>query len=54
MMQIVIQKIKIFIFGEMAEGETLPPPKVHTTYPEDYKDFSQWANELKVSSSYKR
>lgn len=54
MMKIILKKINIFIFGQVAQGETLPPPTVHTTYPKDYKDFYKWANELNVSSSYKR
>ena len=41
-----------FIFGRRAQGEMIPQPTFHSTYPENRPDENQWAQEVKFGSRY--
>lgn len=50
----MLNKIKVFIFGERAQGEPLPQPKFKTTNPSESLPEFDWYRALAVSSSFKR
>ena len=48
----MIKLIKLFLFGQRAQGEPIQPPKVKTLYPTQHLDENQWWREMKFGSRY--
>jgi hypothetical protein len=50
----LMEKIKIFVFGERIKGEKLPPLKPIKERPFNEKDFFNWCEQLNVSRLHGR
>ena len=47
-----MKAIITFIFGQRAQGETLPPPRLRTTYPTHTPEENEWRKEVKFGNRY--
>ena len=48
----MLKIIKLFLFGQRAQGEQIQPPKVRTFYPTHMLDENQWRQEMKFGNRY--
>jgi hypothetical protein len=48
----MLKTIKTFLFGQRAQGELIPPPKIKTFYPTQMPEENQWRQEMKFGSRY--
>ena len=48
----MIKLIKLFLFGQRAQGEPIQPPKIKTFYPTQTIEEEQWRQEMNFGSRY--
>lgn len=46
------KRIKLFLFGKRAKGETLQAPKLQTFYPQTFVPENEWYQEMSFGSRY--
>lgn len=47
-----MKQLITFLFGQRAEGESLPQPSFKSTYPNDMPTINQWVKDFKFGSRY--
>lgn len=48
----MLKMIKQLFFGQRAQGEPIPPPKIKTIYPTQTVEEEQWVQEMNFGSRY--